>query len=734
MRLKPRTATGAPLPRRTKRPSPGGSNEPADLFQPGVTCWRVERAHRAKVLVDGAAYFGALRAALLRAERRVFILGWDIDSRVALRGEAETPNDGAPLRLREFLNYLVRRRPELIIRLLPWDYSVLFALEREPLPELNLDWMTPAQIKVCLDDALPLGGAHHQKIVVIDDAIAFSGGLDLTIRRWDTPAHAVDDPLRRDPSGQPYRPFHDVQICVDGDAARAMAELARERWLKAADEPTQPVSPSEDPWPPELGTDFQDVDVAVARTVPADGNGAGAGTAEVLALFSAAIEQAEKCIYIENQFFTSDTIALCLAERMRQKPELQAVLVAPKDHETWVEARSMKAGRIRFWQHLCDAGVSDRVRLLYPFVADGGEEQPILVHAKVMIVDDRLLRVGSANLNNRSMGTDTECDLAIEATQSSERNAIASVRNRLLAEHLGVSEGTVAETLASTGSLLRTVDRLGGSDRGLRAIDDRLDVEDTVAETVSGLADPAEPVAASRLVGDVFEGEPSGRVGARMFRLLLAGGLLLAAAIAWWLFYEPGLVDPLAVGLGFQALSQTPWAHLLVPLIYLIGSLVLMPLTVLIALTAMAFPPWSAFFHAGLGSLLSAVLTYYIGAFFGRQYLRQKMGTRLNRISRAMARRGVISVIAVRVVPLAPFTIINMIAGVSHIRFFDYVVGTALGMMPGILMLTAMGHQLAETLVRPTASGIALLGMLVALWIGLSLALQALMVRINKAR
>src|SRR3546814_20878923 len=86
---------------------------------------------------------------------------------------------------------------------------MLYALEREPLPAIRLDWATPAQISVCLDDVLPIGAAHHQKVVVVDDALAFCGGLDLTIRRWDTSDHALHNPERKDPRGESYRPFHD---------------------------------------------------------------------------------------------------------------------------------------------------------------------------------------------------------------------------------------------------------------------------------------------------------------------------------------------------------------------------------------------------------------------------------------------------------------------------------------------------------------------------------------------
>jgi len=191
------------------------------VLSEGETCWRICRAGRAAVLVDGDAYFAAVRSAILQATRSVFIVGWDIDSRVRLTPGDDTAADGAPGRLGELLDHVARHRPDLRIHLLLWDYSILFALEREPLPALNLGWKTPPQVHVCLDDVLPLGASHHQKIVVVDDAVAFCGGIDLTIRRWDTPEHRPDHPRRVDPQGTPYAPFHDIQMVVDGDAAVA---------------------------------------------------------------------------------------------------------------------------------------------------------------------------------------------------------------------------------------------------------------------------------------------------------------------------------------------------------------------------------------------------------------------------------------------------------------------------------------------------------------------------------
>src|SRR3954452_12643417 len=159
------------------------------LFKPGQNCWRVERARRAAMLVDAGAYFGAVRSALLQAQHSVFIIGWDLDSRTRLVGENCAPDDDWPETLREFLSRLVRERRGLTVYLLAWDFAVLYALEREPFPSLTLGWNTPSRVRFRLDNVLPVGASHHQKIIVVDDALAFSGGLDLTIRRWDTSRH-----------------------------------------------------------------------------------------------------------------------------------------------------------------------------------------------------------------------------------------------------------------------------------------------------------------------------------------------------------------------------------------------------------------------------------------------------------------------------------------------------------------------------------------------------------------
>jgi len=193
------------------------------ILQDGVNCWRQENARRVAVAIDGEAYFRAVREALLAARRSVFILGWDIHSKLKLVRNSD--QDGFPEELGALLDFVAKQRA-VDVYVLSWDFAMIYMMERETLPLYALNWKTHSRVRFRMDDRHPIGASQHQKVVVVDDAVAFSGGLDLSKWRWDTPEHRIDDQRRVDPDGIAYPPFHDVQMVVDGDAAAALGELA----------------------------------------------------------------------------------------------------------------------------------------------------------------------------------------------------------------------------------------------------------------------------------------------------------------------------------------------------------------------------------------------------------------------------------------------------------------------------------------------------------------------------
>ncbi len=701
------------------------------ILQQDDSCWRIAACARARVLIDGADYFLALRRALLNARREVFIVGWDIDSRTPLVGpEGKKGNDDdLPVTFGAFLTELVRRRPELKIHLLLWDYSMLYALEREPLPAVKLNWSTPPQISVCLDDVLPVGASHHQKVVVIDDALAFSGGLDVTIRRWDTSSHKLQHPGRSDPQGQCYRPFHDIQMMVDGAAAGALAELVRYRWQRAACETPKAPRPQGDPWPAGFEPDFTDTRIGIARTFPAyDGE---PEVREVEKLFLRCVAAAEKSLYIENQFLTTENVCDALIRRLEQKPDLEVLIVAPNVHQSWLEEHSMNAGRKRFMERLRQAGVDRQMRLVFPALPGDDTGEGVMVHSKIMVVDDRLLRVGSANLNNRSMGMDTECDLALEAANETERESIVRLRNRLLAEHLGCARESIDDILAQDPSLFALLDRFDGEGRSLQPIDLSDVTADELSRTVGQIADPERPIATPEFIGDMFGATEARHHVSRLAKLTAAGVVLLGLVALWRYTPLSDFTDPQVLGRELQEMAGGLWLPGVVIAAFLLGSLVAFPVTVLIAMTGMIFPPLPAFGYALAASLLSAALNYGIGRGAGAQPLRNLVGPSVNRVSRALADRGVISVAALRMLPIAPFTFINLAAGASHVRFPDFIAGTFLGMAPGILVITLLGNQLGRVLSDPEPAQLVLFGGFILAWVALSLGLQALATRLR---
>jgi phospholipase D1/2 len=139
------------------------------------------------------------------------------------------------------------------------------------------------------------------------------------------------------------------------------------------------------------------------------------------------------------------------------------------------------------------------------------------------------------------------------------------------------------------------------------------------------------------------------------------------------------------------------------------------------------------FAYAAAGCLASAIVTYLIGAHLGKDVLRDLLGPRLDRIRRRIVQQGVIAIAAIRLVPVAPFTFVNLVAGASQIRLHDYLLGTILGMAPGILAMSALGHQVFEMWHHPTLANVALLIGAAIGWIALSIGVQVLVSKFRRA-
>jgi phospholipase D1/2 len=434
------------------------------IVDEGRNCWRVEPVNRACVIIDADDYYRIVRQAMMNAREQILLIGWDFDSRISLdpMGRAK---DGAPVKLGRFLSWLARRRPGLQIYILKWDIGVLKLLWRGSTVIRVLRWVRNPQIHFKLDGAHSMAASHHHKIVVIDDSLAFCGGIDMTGARWDTRAHHDRDPGRKRPTGRPYPPWHDATMAVDGGVAKSLGELGRERWKVASGEDLPVPHQAEHIWPDGLGTDFRNAELAIART--RGQSDVADEVREIEAMFVDQIASARSFIYAETQYFASRRIAEAIAERLAEEDGPEFVIVNPKTADGWLEETVMGAARAQLIEQLEKVDVHGRFRIYTPVTA-GGED--IYVHAKIMIVDDVMLRIGSANMNNRSMGLDSECDLVLDTRRPANRgfvDAIARMRAGLMAEHLGTSPEAVDAAVRDKGSLIAAVESLRGQGRTL---------------------------------------------------------------------------------------------------------------------------------------------------------------------------------------------------------------------------------------------------------------------------
>lgn len=430
------------------------------VFRPGDTCWRLVKANRATFLIDTEAYFTALYEAFQTARRSILILGWAFDPRTRLAPDGhDGPDD--PDEVGRILTELACSRPDLDVRILIWKSALPISATQEFFPHKAVKWFRDTPIKFRLDDQVPFGACHHQKVVVIDDRLAFCGGGDIAVDRWDTPGHLDGDLRRIMPDQDCHAPRHEMMMMVDGEAALTLAELARERWRRSTGEVlAPPADAGGDPWPDHVPVQLVDADVAIARTEPCWKKAPLVEEIQHLAL--ACIAEAKDIIYLENQYFTSPSITEALATRLLEPDGPEVVLISTGHSPSWFDKLTMDRTRGAMIWRLRSADVFGRFRALWPRTPAG---ETIIVHSKTSIFDDRIARVGSANLNNRSSGFDTEVELALEARDTAQRLQVAALRDRLVGHFLGCTGDSVAKARVAMGGLVPAIDALNRAGR-----------------------------------------------------------------------------------------------------------------------------------------------------------------------------------------------------------------------------------------------------------------------------
>jgi phosphatidylserine/phosphatidylglycerophosphate/cardiolipin synthase-like enzyme len=378
-----------------------------------------------RVLVDGERAIAEICAAVKRARSHVHIAGWHITPAFALERDGERPTT-----LRDLLAELAER---VDVRVLVWagPPAPVFEPKRSDVKRVRDELTRGTRVRCVLDARERTMHCHHEKLVIVDDEIAFVGGIDLTSLsgdRWDSRAHDVDGTLG----------WHDVATRLRGPAVADVAEHFRARWQEVAQEPL----PAPRPQPPQGATEVQ-----VLRTVPDGTYGfVPNGDFRILDAYVRALRSAQRLIYLENQFLWSTEIAELIAAKLEQPPSdgFRVVLLLPARPNNGADTTRGQLGRL-----VEAAGDSRRLLAATISCHSGTRTHPLYVHAKVGIVDDRWLTIGSANLNEHSLFNDTEMNVATCDAELARRT-----RLELWSEHLELPLEQVA------GDPARVVDEL----------------------------------------------------------------------------------------------------------------------------------------------------------------------------------------------------------------------------------------------------------------------------------
>ncbi|MCB1119943.1 MAG: VTT domain-containing protein [Verrucomicrobiae bacterium] len=647
------------------------------------------------LFLSGEEYYKSARYAMLQAQKRIVLLAWEFHSQVKL--VFEDTEDGLPVEMGPFLNALLDRNEELEIYILVWDYSLIYMMEREW--KIFSDWLKHPHPRLHFesDRTAPSGASHHQKVLSVDDCVVFCGGMDISISRWDTTRHLFEDKRRVNPDGESYDPYHDASAVLTGEAADDLVKMVHQRWEYATGETLKPVSTGDVNaiWPPEADKLFENVEVGCSRIFASPKEDPSQIEQLHLDLFSSA----RKLIYMENQYFSSNKITESLIEQLQKEDGPEVVILLPKTTSGWLVESTVGLLRDRLLEKLEEADRYDRLRVYAPMTAnDKGDRKEVYVHAKLTVVDDRIFKVGSANLSNRSMKVDSECDLTIAFEDEDDR--IRAIRHRLLSMHSGIDVEEWAKIEANHSSLVDALDQ-APVESGRQLLEPyhygcESEVKRRLADTQ--LLDPDDPIDPKYWLKKVISKEERPFVWRRILSIVVsvAVALFVGFAIVWgW----KEILGPDKAVAWLNQFEESLWAPFWILLIFVLGGTLGVPLNFMLITTALVMGSRIAVISGVSGALISAMAGFYVGRLLG-QPLVEKFGTEsVNKLNEKLGERSFRSVAFIRLIPVAPFFLFNLFAGASQLRFKHYFWGTLLGMTPGMCAVVFLANR-AEAAVR----------------------------------
>ncbi len=358
-------------------------------------------------LVDGAEALPRIAAAIRAARSHVHLAGWHFEPSFRLERQGPT--------LRQVL---AEAAGTVQVRVLAWAGAPLslFQPDRREVRRARDELVRGTRISMVLDPRERPFHCHHEKLVLVDDEVAFVGGIDLTSLGGD----------RLDSSEHPRRPavgWHDTAVRLAGPVVADVARHFRQRWRSLGHEAPLPLQPA---------AQAAGIDAQLVRTVPERlYEPLWHGEWSILEAYLRALHSAQRLVYLENQFLWSPEVTFVLADKLRHPPcdEFRVVVLLPARPNNGADDSRGQVGLLIDADR--ESGDETARFLACTLYQPGPGGRPVYVHSKAAVVDDRWATVGSANLNEHSLFNDTEANVVIR-----DPALARELRLRLWQEHL----------------------------------------------------------------------------------------------------------------------------------------------------------------------------------------------------------------------------------------------------------------------------------------------------------
>lgn len=641
-------------------------------------------ADRLSFLTDSAAYYAALDDVFRRARKGITIVGWSFDDRVRL--VRDTPTVG------ELLVSRCRENRDLTVDIAVWDAPAVFPADQ---------FMSASFLKMVDEtDNLTLRrvpsdsafSSRHEKYVVVDDNLVFVGGIDISRNRWDGPDHRADQPGRVNPDGKRYVPYHDIQAVFTGRG----------------------YSDGDSLWPQAVPSEIRDVEITVARTRPGT-DSVASGVREVEELYLDMIESATKRIYIENQYFSSDEVTRVLVERLRAPEGPEVIVVLPRELPDPVGKWTMG---INTAHHISVLQGNDRYGRLgvYNLLAPDDPSVAVKVHSKTMVVDGRRLTLGSANISERSFRFDYETNIAVNAGDTDDPESVERLEDRLLAGHTGLTaEGWREAVGLHGGSRLGVLRERCTRWPGIAEFTVN-EAELAVPSDVVKKFDMDGPPPQETVLRRITRSDPAGIVG--RIRRHWVFPTVVAAVVAAIVVLSQADIDIDSFLNRIKALdaSRPVLAGLLTVLMYWLTMTVFVSIVVPIVFFAVLHGPWWGVLYSTIGLLSGAAMYYGVGLLLHNSAWlhRFKPVRNVKKQLEKIKPYGIWAVAISRMVPSGPFMVVNIVTGLVGFTPAQFIGGSVLGLLPGIIGMSLFGNIIHGIFTDPNPRKILLLVLFIA--------------------